>query len=68
MTDFRNLRTVRQLAKESDAFSEGSLRWLTHNREKNGFAHCVVRAGGRVLIDLPAFNSWLEARRAEHVA
>ncbi len=59
----RDLLTVRQLAENSPAFSEASLRNLIFNRKENGFDSVVVRVGGRVLIDLLQFNAYLEGGR-----
>jgi hypothetical protein len=63
--NFANLRSVRQVARLNTAFSEASLRWLIH-RPPAGFDDCVVRIGGRVLIDFPRFEEWLEAQRASN--
>lgn len=62
--NFANLRTVKQLAAENPAFTEGSLRWLVFNAASNGFDTAIVRVGRRVLIDVPKLNDWLEANRA----
>lgn len=64
MSSFVNLRTVRQLAQSNPAFGEPSLRWLIYKRNENGFARCVVKIGGRVLIDLVEFEAWLSSHRA----
>ncbi|MFL0797504.1 MAG: hypothetical protein K6L73_08435 [Cellvibrionaceae bacterium] len=40
--------------------TENSIRWLIFNREQNGFASCIRRAGRKVLIDLDAFEEWLD--------
>lgn len=62
MTDFRQLRTVKQLATESGgAFTEGSLRWAIFNEKSNGLDRAVVRLGRRVLIDVPKFNEWIDS-------
>ena len=62
--DFRNLRTVKQIAAEEDSpFPEGGLRYLIFEAEKNGFDECIVRVNRRVLIDIEKFNAWLDRRR-----
>ncbi len=40
----------------------GGLRHLVFNRQTNGFAPCVKKAGARVLIDEAAFFAWVEAQ------
>jgi hypothetical protein len=60
MPDFRNLKTVKQVAAESSGtFSEGSLRWMIFKAQDNGLQAALVRQGRRVLIDVQAFNEWL---------
>lgn len=57
--DFRNLRSVRQIAEEAPAISEATLeRWMFH-RHRNGLARAVVEIDANTYIDLPAFNAWL---------
>lgn len=58
--DARNYMTVKQTATKFPAFSEGSLRWLWFNAEKNGFAACVRKVGKKILIDETAFIAWIE--------
>ncbi len=73
--DFQNLRSVRQIVDASrpagpdsePAITEGSLRWLIFNAQENGLDQALVRVGRRVLIDLDAFNDWLESQRARPV-
>lgn len=38
----------------------GGLRHLIFNEKKNGFDACVIRVGGRVLIDEGAFFNWVK--------
>jgi hypothetical protein len=40
------------------------IRWWIFNADTNGFNVCIIRIGGRVLIDRAAFEHWLEAHRA----
>lgn len=63
MTDFRNLRTVQQIADECPAITVGQLRWWIFNAESNGLSAALVRVGGRVYIDTEAFNAWLSSPR-----
>jgi len=41
----------------------GGLRHLIFFEKTNGFAHCVVRLGRRVLIDEERFFEWAEKQR-----
>ena len=71
MVQFDNLRTVRQIVEASKkasgdqnpAITEGGLRWLIFRADQNGLAEAIVRVGRRVLIDVEAFNRWLEQGR-----
>jgi hypothetical protein len=63
MSQYTNLRTIKQLAQENPAFTEASLRWLVFNARQNGLDAAIVRGGRRVLIDLQKLDAWLEARR-----
>jgi hypothetical protein len=40
-------------------FTPSSIRWLIFNASENGFNHCIRRAGRKVLIDLEAFEEWI---------
>jgi len=68
MIDFRQLRTIKQLAAESPAFSEGALRWVVFNAKANGLDEAIVRHGRKVLIDLPRFNDWLSRTAGQPLA
>ena len=63
--DFQKLRTVRQIAETSPAFSEASLRWYLFNSKQNGLEAAVVRVGRRLYLDLDGFNRWLEEQRGK---
>jgi hypothetical protein len=41
----------------------GGLRYLVFHEKTNGFDHCVVRIGRRVLIDEDSFFEWAESHR-----
>lgn len=43
--------------------SIGGLRHLVSHAKKKKFAHVVVRAGGRVLIDEVAFFEWTKSNQ-----
>lgn len=59
--DSRLYMTIKQTAAAFPAFTEGSIRWLWFNAEKNGFGACVRKVGKKVLIDRDAFINWIEA-------
>lgn len=44
-------------------FSESSLRYLRHHGDTNGFNTCISKVGRRVLLDVAAFESWLDGQR-----
>ncbi len=54
-----NLMTVRQFCAAHPGFTQGSLRWLLFNRERNGLSVALVKKGGRIWIDADAFFEWL---------
>jgi hypothetical protein len=56
--------TVPQLAKRHPAFSNGCLRWLIYNAEKNGLEDCgaLIRIGRKIIIDEALFLSWIKAQ------
>ena len=68
MSDFTQLRTVKQVAQLNPAFSESSLRWLIFRSDFYGFAPCVVRVRRRVLIDVDQFNKWIDTHRSSSAA
>ena len=60
--DFRNLKTVNQVEELSGGtLSRGKLRAYIYDRKRNGFDHCLIRVGGRWLIDTEQLNEWLGA-------
>jgi len=61
--DYKNLRTVQQIADEAPFATVGQLRWWIFHARTNGFASAVVKVGGRVYIDVVAFNKWLADKR-----
>ena len=64
MPDLKRLRTVKQLCADyPDIFTEGSLRWLIYNKQRNKFDRCIIRIGRRLYIDLEALKAWLEHHR-----
>jgi hypothetical protein len=56
--------TVAQLAQRYPAFSQGSIRWLIFNGERNGFNRVVRRLGRKVILNLSEFRKWLEEQTA----
>jgi hypothetical protein len=60
----RVLLTVRQLARQQPALSEGGIRWDLHNRASNGLAKsgAILQRGRRLLIDPEKYLAWLESR------
>jgi len=42
------------------AFSEAAIRWLIFNEKQNGISKCLRRLGRKVLIDLDAFELWID--------
>lgn len=65
MVDFRELRTVKQLAEEAPFLTEGKLRWWIFNADTNGFGKVMIKVDGRVYIDMARFNKWLEDQRCD---
>jgi hypothetical protein len=57
--------TFKQFSKNNPAWSEQSLRWLRFNQETNGLAGAgvFIEQGRRVLLDKPAFFSWVRQGR-----
>ena len=55
-----SLLTVKQVVERCPAITEGGLRWWLFNAESNGLNSAIVRAGGRVFIDVQAFERWLD--------
>jgi hypothetical protein len=62
MIDATGLRTFKQFAQESPAFSENSLRHIWAHRFENGAAEyqAVIKARNRLMVNVPNFNLWLE--------
>ena len=62
--DFRDLRTVEQIAEANPyACPPARVRWWIEQADLNGFHACLVRVGRTVLIHEPRFNRWL----ADHI-
>ena len=61
------LMTVKQLAAAYPAFTEPMIRWWIFNADTNGFNVCIIRIGGRLLIDRVSFEHWLEAHRVSRL-
>lgn len=58
----KRLSTVKNLPSHyPDAgFTQNSIRWQIFNASQNGFSHCIRRVGRKVLIDLDAFEEWMD--------
>ena len=65
MIDYKELRTVKQLAAEAPFVTESKLRWWIFHAETNGMAPALIKIGGRVYIDRAEFNKWPEGTRME---
>lgn len=44
-------------------YTEGSIRKLIYQAEENGFARCISRVGGRVLIDANTVDNWVSEHK-----
>lgn len=65
--DYKNLRTVRQIAERAaPIITEGKLRWWIFHAKDNGFSKVIVRVSGRIYIDVDAFNRWLFIQRDDY--
>lgn len=49
------LMTVKQFCQEFDWPTASGMRVYIYHSDTNGFAHCFVKVGRRVLIDVDAF-------------
>jgi len=67
MANYEKLRSVQQVADTCPAVTIGQLRWWIFNAEQNGFGVVLVRVGGRVYVDIDAFNMWLEQKRQAQI-
>lgn len=56
--------TVKQLAQQQPALTEGGIRWDLHNATLNGLAKsgAIIRRGRRVLIDPEKYLDWMASR------
>lgn len=54
------LLTVKQFIEKHPAFTNGSIRALIFNAQKNGLSKALRRIGGRVLIKEKDFFNWIE--------
>lgn len=63
MTASLETLTFKQAALRYPAFTESALRWLRFNGCENGFDSCVIKLGRRVLLDVSAFERWIESHR-----
>ena len=56
----KRLSSVKNMPSHYPEFTPGSIRWLIFNGQENGFEHCTVRIGRKILIDLDKFDLWLD--------
>lgn len=64
MTKSKRYATPKQVPEfYPGAFTESSIRWLIFNEKTNGFSDCVRRLGKKVLIDLDAFEEWIDKQK-----
>ena len=66
-TDYKSLRTVKQIVDACPALTEQKIRWWIHNAEKLGLSTALVRVGGSLFIDRDAFNNWLNQNRESEI-
>jgi hypothetical protein len=57
------LKTVRQFCQDNDSFTEGGVRHLIYNKDRNGFAEAFIKLGRRVLIHEGIFFKILMEQR-----
>jgi len=62
MLKAKRLSTVKNLPSyyPDAGFTPNSIRWLIFNSSENGFTHCIRRVGRKILIDLDAFEEYLD--------
>jgi hypothetical protein len=65
MIEAADLRTFKQFAEESPAFSVNSLRHMWAHRLENGVEEyqALIKFGNRRMVHVPNFNRLLEAKR-----
>lgn len=63
----KRLAAVKQIPElYPGVFTQSSIRWLIFNEKHNGFAACVRRIGKKILIDLDAFESFIDSQGANN--
>jgi hypothetical protein len=64
ITQTKRLSPVKKMPEYyPGAVSESSIRWWIFNSKTNGFESCVRRLGRKILIDLDAFEAWIDKQR-----
>lgn len=62
MVDANNYKTIKELANMyKPLFTEASLRQMLH-KNTNGINSCVLKVGGKVLINVSKFEEWFRSR------
>lgn len=56
---------VKELPKLHPSFSEPALRYLIFNAKKNGLDKCLRKIGRKILINVSAFESWVDSHKQE---
>ena len=61
----RTFLTVKQLARQQPALTEGGIRWDLFNRQTNGLAQsgAVIQKGRKLLLDPERYLAWLASPR-----
>lgn len=59
------LSTVKEMPKLYPVFTQDSIRWLIYNEKTNDFSKVLRRIGGKILIDLDDFESWITEHRGD---
>jgi hypothetical protein len=60
----KRLATVKKIPQlYPGVFTESSIRWLIFNAKQNGFYCCIRKVGKKVLLDLDAFEAWIDSQK-----
>lgn len=61
----RVLLTVRQLAQQQPALTEGGIRWDIFNAKTNGLAKsgAILRRGRRITLDPAKYLAWMDSKQ-----
>ncbi len=56
----KRLATIKEFCRENTQFREGGIRALIFHSDDNGFRKVLVRVGRKILLDVDAFELWLD--------